>query len=400
MTPVLSSADTSVERVIRELASHGLAAAFLVPTATGLAKSIMDAHQSVREYLRDRGIHDFDKQSQGQEHKVVLAANLVYVDRVESRRLTLYRPKTKTGDPRIWVERLNNYAKPSNLLVVLAVTPTDIFIINCSQIDIWNSLKDPTSPLGRLVLSPKQSSAADELLHRLRDISAMGFVPSLRKGDTGVGFTLESLLGISANASKKPDFKGIELKSGRRKSGSGHRSTLFSQVPSWEQSKSQSTKEILLRHGYRDNARGRLSLNCTLSASPNSQGLFLQVSSSGEYVEAMKFLPSSAPEAVVVWPLRALRERLSNKHRETFWVKAKSKIIRAKEHFHYIEVIHTQRPLVDNFAPLIDVGKIEVDFLMHIKSNGSARDHGYLFKISPSNLDLLFPAPKTYNLTI
>jgi len=397
---VLSAADTSVERVIREFSSHGLAAAFLVPTATGLTKSIMDAHESVRDYLRDRGIHDYERQSQGQDHKVILPVNLVFADRVEGRRLTLYRPSTKTGDPRIWVERLNNYAKPSNLLAILGVTPADIYIINCSQRDIWDSLKDPTSPLGRLILSPTRSSVADELLHRLRDISAMGFVPSLRTGDTGVGFTLESLLGISANASKKPDYKGIELKSGRRQSGSGTRSTLFSQVPSWERSKFQSTKGILLQHGYKDSAKGRLSLNCTLSASPNSQGLYLQVSRSGENVEALKYVPSGAQEAVVVWPLRALKERLSNKHRETFWVKAKSKTIGAKEHFHYIEVIHTQRPLVDNFALLIEVGKIEVDFLMHIKSNGSARDHGYLFKISPSNLDLLFPAPKTYDLTI
>ena len=34
----------------------------------------------------------------------------------------------------------------------------------------------------------------------------------------GVGYTLETLLGIAANSSKAPDYKGIEIKSGRQKS--------------------------------------------------------------------------------------------------------------------------------------------------------------------------------------
>jgi hypothetical protein len=35
---------------------------------------------------------------------------------------------------------------------------------------------------------------------------------------------------------------------------------------------------------------------------------------------------------------------------------------------------------------------------MHLKPNGVARDHGYLFKILPENLESLFPQPKLINL--
>ena len=49
----------------------------------------------------------------------------------------------------------------------------------------------------------------------LSDVSRKGFIKTMRPGDTGVGFTLETLLGIEANSNKAPDYKGIELKSSR-----------------------------------------------------------------------------------------------------------------------------------------------------------------------------------------
>jgi len=58
-------------------------AGYLVPTATGLAKSIMDATAELRAFLVLRGIHDFDEQDQGPEGKVVLEAQVVGVERVE-----------------------------------------------------------------------------------------------------------------------------------------------------------------------------------------------------------------------------------------------------------------------------------------------------------------------------
>ena len=51
----------------------------------------------------------------------------------------------------------------------------------------------------------------DRLRDRLREISRLGYVPSLRAGDTGIGFTLETMLGIAANSSMKPDWETIEL---------------------------------------------------------------------------------------------------------------------------------------------------------------------------------------------
>lgn len=38
----------------------------------------------------------------------------------------------------------------------------------------------------------------------------MGFVVSLRRSDTGIGYTLETLLGLEENNLKTPDFGDTE----------------------------------------------------------------------------------------------------------------------------------------------------------------------------------------------
>ena len=71
-----------------------------------------------------------------------------------------------------------------------------------------------------------------ELLSKLQYVAAKGWIATMRRGDTGVGYTLETLLGIRANSSRKPDFKGIEIKASRVR-GSGKKITLFSKTPAW-----------------------------------------------------------------------------------------------------------------------------------------------------------------------
>ena len=58
----------------------------------------------------------------------------------------------------------------------------------------------------------------NEFVERIKQIKDMGFVESNRSGDTGIGKTLEDLLGISENNIAGPDFDIYELKSGRKDS--------------------------------------------------------------------------------------------------------------------------------------------------------------------------------------
>src|SRR5690606_33436500 len=84
---------------------------------------------------------------------------------------------------------------------------------------------------------------ANELLGLLVKVADMGPVPALLAADTAIGRTLENLLGIDINCSKKPDYKGIETKSYRDKRG--NRKNLFAQVPDWSISKFKGSAEIL-----------------------------------------------------------------------------------------------------------------------------------------------------------
>jgi len=51
-----------------------------------------------------------------------------------------------------------------------------------------------------------------DFAEKFRKIREMGYVPSLRNGPTGIGFTLETLLGIDENNDALPDIEGAELK--------------------------------------------------------------------------------------------------------------------------------------------------------------------------------------------
>lgn len=262
----------------------------------------------------------------------------------------------------------------------------------------------PQSPLESILLERQNNLAAVEieLLDKLRFISARGFIDSLRVGDTGVGMTLETLLGIQANSSRAPDYFGIEIKAKRvsgRRNRSSTKATLFSQVPDWNISECRNGLAILKKFGYTDSITNRLQLYCTNSNRPNPQGLYLQVDEDAGLLKSLKN-NINASEQVVAWRLEKLRKELEAKHKKTFWVKARNQLnCNGVEQFHYVEVEHTESPLSANLATLIEIGAVTMDYTLSEKENGrSARDHGYLFRILPSNFDLLFPRSKLYPL--
>lgn len=393
-----------IGEAIRAFAKHGVEAAYIVPTETGLEKGIIDAHHSLRDYLKAAGIHDYASQRQGEDGKRIVRGWFASASGLVETKVSMYRPETKMGDPRIWPYGLKQHCRAWNLIAVINVSG-DLYFLNMSDRAALASIDDPTSPIRRALGSAVAAieRSVEKLLEMMREIGKMGFVDSLRPGDTGIGFTLETLLGIEANSSTAPDFEGIEIKASRmKKSGrQGNRVNLFSQVPNWKISSLSNGLEILDRHGYRDTG-GRLQLYCTVSSDPNPQGLFLTLNESEGLLENLCCRPIPN-EPVVAWELDKLRARLVEKHSQTFWVKAKTQKNSAGiEQFHYIEVEHTQAPLVGNFEPLVEMGAITMDYVLHEEKGPSggrkARDHGYLFKIHPENFDLLFPPSKIYAL--
>jgi len=274
--------------------------------------------------------------------------------------------------------------------------------VNISDARVWSTIELEGSPLRTALLEFSSIEAATSiLLSRLSDISKQGFVASQRSGDTGVGFTLESLLGIRANSSKDPDFQGIEIKAGRIAEGSRSkksRTSLFSQVPEWSSSPCRSATELLEKVGYIEHLTGRMQLYCTNSVKPNPQGLFLELTSSDEWLESRWLDNFGVKQTLVRWNMNTLRNRLSAKHANTFWVSAESRQGRDGEEFRYNSVTHTRHPLIWNLGPAIEAGKVTLDFTLSQKPSGMTRDHGYLFKLHERSIDFLFPPSETYSL--
>ena len=103
---------------------------------------------------------------------------------------------------------------------------------------------------------------------------------------------------------------------------------------------------------------------------------------------------------VAVWPINTLKNRLLEKHRETFWIKANAIRKGEDEYYELISVIHTKSPLVNQLIPLLEAGAITMDHLIKRSGcTGRVSEKGPLFKIKPQDLPLLFPEPKEYRLS-
>jgi hypothetical protein len=380
---------------IKLLTEKSVEICLIEPTETGLEKSIMDATGSVRTYLKSKDIHDYELQNQGPVSKIQITSFLLAPSELINSVASLYRPNTKKGDPRIWFKGLGSYSKANDILGIIAFEGK-LYVLNITQLDLQKLIESNNSnPLHELVneISDVSNEVANELLDLLSKIASKGPVPAILRADTAIGRTLETLLGIEINSSKKPDYKGIELKSYRDKRG--NRKNLFAQVPEWSISKFKSSAEILKEFGYKRD--DNFKLYCTVSTLVrNSQGLKLKLDS-----EIRQLIENSDKQTVgdfVVWSLETLHNRLLEKHNETFWIAADSLTIGGKEHFQYKKVEHTKKPIVSQFDVLLEQGIITLDHLIKRKPTGSVVEKGPIFKIKPNALDLLFPPSQSYSL--
>lgn len=384
---------------IRFLVNKQVEYATIQITETGLKKSILDATAPVRAYLVEKGIHNYGTQLQGPENKRLIETYILTGLEQRKTQSSLYRPITKKGDPRMWVYRINDYINADEIFALIAFQ-AKLYVVNLSQIDIeevYNSeLENPIRDLIN-ALHGLASSVSEELLGMIQD-RMNDWIPSEILADTGIGRTVESILGIPMNDSKKPDYKGIELKSKREKAKV--RSNLFTQTPNWGLSRLKSGKAIVENYGYIPEGYNHKCLHVTLSASkPNSQGLGLNVDYGKDWLEANEYslLPNEDGtykklNDVSVWQLMDLHERLLTKHRETFWIDVDSRIINNQEFFRVTTIEHTKNPLPPQFDILLEQGKITVDFLLCRDSGGDT----YSFKIGNKDRALLFPESEIY----
>lgn len=107
----------------------------------------MDVSASLRDYLRENGVHNYDVRAQASLAKVERRAFYVHHDGLEEMNASLYSPETKNGDPCIWSGKLQRYVKLHNLLA-LTVGQDHLFDVNWSAPNLFLSLNDFSIPPG------------------------------------------------------------------------------------------------------------------------------------------------------------------------------------------------------------------------------------------------------------
>lgn len=235
-------------------------------------------------------------------------------------------------------------------------------------------------------------SNAEILLAKIKEVNKKGWIKTLRKGDTGVGYTLETELGIRANSNQKPDFHGIEIKAFRKRS-IGKLVTLFSQVPNWKKSNTNRS-EVLSEYGYLD-ANERFNLYCSVFGNEkNTLNWKLDVDRINKKINVL-----NNDKIIIFWDFEKIEERILKKHDQTFFIYSDTKLENGNEYFFYNKILITQKASLENFLKLIENGKVCMDFVMHRKKNGTTRDHGFLWRIRSNSIPDLFEKQKTVNLT-
>lgn len=238
-----------------------------------------------------------------------------------------------------------------------------------------------------------------DFVNRINEIKKMGYVESHRRGDTGIGKTLEDLLGISENNIAGPDFEVYELKSGRKDSSS--MLTLFTKAPLPK----GANKNLLESFGYRQRKVSRdykqlsltgekidessipieeKELHVTVdSIKPNSVGLMLEIKGDRLYIANDKGVEA-------YYDNKTLREAFEKKYHKLIYVLADNRKRKGKDQFWFNEANLLDGFGFKRFSKLVKEGLLKVDIRIGHYPDGRPHDHGTGFRILPKYLPQCF----------
>ncbi|MEM3400017.1 MAG: MvaI/BcnI family restriction endonuclease [Candidatus Micrarchaeia archaeon] len=224
----------------------------------------------------------------------------------------------------------------------------------------------------------------EDLVIKLKEIKQKGYIKTHRAGNTGVGKTLEDLLGITENNIPGPNAKMIELKSARKKTKS--MLTLFTKSPLPKKANSI----LLQRYGYFSRgSNNKKELHTTVNAIDyntirGKSGFKIKIK------HGRVELVSKTGEVLGYWDKETLKTTFERKLPKLLYVKADCRGTGRNEEFHFNEVWLLSGFDFDNFLKLLKEGKILVDIRIGQYPDGRVHDHGTAFRVLPDKLDLCF----------
>lgn len=235
---------------------------------------------------------------------------------------------------------------------------------------------------GRFVVRPidapvfKIDPALADLLAKFDGIQRRGWIPTMREGHTGIGYTFETLLGIKENNEQIADFKGIEIKCKGKKEGDragAGKINLFQVGPKWI---ADSTAKERIRVLGKTDLDGLYACHSQITTSPNNLGLLLHILNTSKKIDLKK-----RRNVLGYWPYQTLEKRLLEKHSRAAFVNAEIRQAKSRTLYSYQEFIYCDRPDIKRFVDLVSNKKIVFEFLMYEKPGGSIRNHGYPWRL-------------------
>lgn len=222
-----------------------------------------------------------------------------------------------------------------------------------------------------------------KLIRKLKKIKALGFVPTHRANDTGIGKTLEDLLGIKENNLRLPDVGVIELKAKRLDSGSMLTLATKSPMP-------KGANRVLFENYKYVDKEGHFNLHSTVYGSRfNPQGLKIIPTDTMLKLENKNGID-------VYWPITTFDEVLKSKSNQILLVFADTKGERKtpSEKFHFVEAHLLSDLNIKKFKKAILEDKLKIDIRIGVyrtgKFQGRYHDHGTGFRINKRDFLHLF----------
>ncbi len=217
-----------------------------------------------------------------------------------------------------------------------------------------------------------------ELVGRLQAISDMGYVKALRKGNTGIGYTFESLIGLEETNIPIPDIGGrVEIKTTRKDCSS--LVTLFTfNRGVWIKKQ----KEIIEQFGYEDEKERKALKSTIFFNRPNSLGLFIEIDESKNVIRLL----SPNNKLLAEWDVYVVVGVFSSKLSRLLFVLADRRTVQGQEEFHFNEAYLLTEPNPRNFLKAFKNSLVGIDLRMHLKENGTVRNRGTGFRMREKDM--------------
>ena len=231
----------------------------------------------------------------------------------------------------------------------------------------------------------------NDFIREYKKIVDMGWIRTHRAGPTGIGKTLEDLLGIVENNIDGPDFGEYELKSCRINSNSMLTMFTLSPLPRG------ANTTLRIKYGYSSEFYDNYEkvLHATLSGdrfthiADTGHSLKFTCKTDGIYIESENGVEN------IYWSRGNLKKQFEKKYKNKFvYAKADSRGNGVDEEFLFKEAWEVSGFNYDSFIKMLEDGKIYVDLRIGQYHGGSkdgkTHDHGTAFRIREYDQQFLF----------